>query len=46
MEVKQIGIPTTLSSIGRKYVFKEWVRILKNKQKIFSLPNYTWNVNG
>lgn len=29
MRVNQIGIPLTLSSIGRKYVFKEWSKIFR-----------------
>ena len=29
MRVKQIGIPLTLSSIGRNYVFTEWSKIFK-----------------
>ena len=30
MTVKQIGVPLTLSSIGRNDVFKEWANIFKN----------------
>jgi hypothetical protein len=29
MRVKQLGIPLTLSSIGRNYVFSEWSKIFK-----------------
>jgi hypothetical protein len=29
MSVKQVGIPLTLSSIGRNYVLKEWTNIFK-----------------
>ena len=29
MSVKQIGVPLTLSSVGRNYVFTEWKKIFK-----------------
>jgi hypothetical protein len=40
---KQIGIPTTLSSIGKKYVINEWV---KNFDKHFTYLIYVEYLRG